>query len=393
MDGHDYFQWAQTDDCTNGTGGGDTRGPYATICWNETCDQAEGVEYGAKRYFSQPVFNGAWTLDGLCDIPFCREWGEGLEIGYVATQHFTQQLAGCPGPAASDGLPTSGSTITWDEIPSLDYQMCYYDNWLKITWGLPYGYMMGLRQAGCKNRWGQYSLSIVLDSRTEDGVMRVRDENRIIHAGKVAMGATTGAVRTTGSVGTMNPALQTLSPSGYDHNFRTWWAEANGGTVDLTFDVAGSGGDTVTALQNPTFRIAYLASAPTSVSLNSQALTEGSGYYASYNDSLEEAWVTLVSELSGSNTIHIEGEPSAGVRRMHDYRAARYVMTERAGMLETAVYAASGRMVLRRTEDVGRGQRVKTARTLVCDEPSLVTGTYVVRMRGAGIDACTKVVK
>ena len=49
------------------------------------------------------------------------------------------------------------------------------------------------------------------------GVKRVRDENRIIHNGNVSLSAIKGSVVTTGPVGTVNPALQTLSPQGFDH--------------------------------------------------------------------------------------------------------------------------------------------------------------------------------
>ena len=57
---------------------------------------------------------------------------------------------------------------------------------------MPYGYMNGGNHvnnggagmmSGTKNGWGQYSLSIIFDAMSEDGVKRVRNENSSIHNG------------------------------------------------------------------------------------------------------------------------------------------------------------------------------------------------------------------
>jgi hypothetical protein len=315
MDGHDYFQWQNTVDVRAGTTGGDSRGPYCTMKWDGVdFSAAEGVEYGAAKYFYQPVYNGPWTFSGTCDIPFCREWDNNREVGYVQTQTFNQQLAGNPTWGGSLNLNASGdkvdggpySTVTnGDNDWAFDFQMNFYDKAKKITWGMPYGYMNGgnkanaeSRAAGTKDGWGQYSLSIIFDSQAQAGVYRVRDENRAIHNGSVSLSAIEGVIVTTGPVGTANPAMQTLSPAGFDHNYRTFWVEANAsGNSEFTFKI-----DTA-RIQNPVFRIKKTGTVPRTVMLNSVALTEGKDYYASHNPRTSESWITILREMTGTNTI------------------------------------------------------------------------------------------
>jgi hypothetical protein len=310
MDGHEYFQWAETVNAKGGTKAGDSRGPYATIDWDGMGGPAEGVEYGAKKYFKQPLLSGSgfpdrsgpWTLGGTCDIPYAWEWAHNREIGYLATQTFAQQNQGVP--AWSDGLPAGGSSMdpngeTW----RTDYQMNFYDQGIKITWGQPYGWMNNSADAtaaAClKGGWGQYSLSIVLDGRPEGGVMRVRDENRAIHSGKVAFAAATGAVKTQGPVGTANPALQTLSPAGYDHNYRAWWAVAAGNQASVSLDI----GDAEVSLASPVFRFSEMSAPPSAITLNGSALTEGKDYFVSLDAAGKEVWVTIAKTLRGANRI------------------------------------------------------------------------------------------
>ena len=312
FDGLDYFQWQETVQC-----GGkldsimDSRGPYCTMDWdgNGQFDVIDGQEYGAQKYFSQPSFsnnNGAYTLGGNCDIPYVLEWKNNSEVGFVQTQTFAQQLAGAP--EFSSKLPLAGtlSTLTSDAW-MLDFQMNIYDLQQKITWGMPYGYMEGMPPTGfsltgTKNGWGQYSLSIVFDALTTAGVKRVMGENRIIQNGNVSLSASIGSVVTSGQVGTKNPATQVLSPAGYDHNYRAWYVQTNGSDqVQVTMNVSSG------SLTNPTFRIKNISQIPNNVTFNGNLLTENSDYYASYDGVNNEAWVTLLRNVTGSNTILIQG--------------------------------------------------------------------------------------
>ncbi|MFN3404297.1 MAG: T9SS type A sorting domain-containing protein [Cytophagaceae bacterium] len=301
MDGLDYFQWQETVDGRAGTKFADSRGPYCTMQWDGIDFSAvDGQEYGAEKYFSQPTYNGPWTLNGTCDIPFVRQWDNNREVGYVQTQTFTQQLAGVPNWSGSWNLPASGSSVQDADVWKFDYQMNFYDKAKKITWGMPLGYMQGSASAGGKNGWGQYSLSIIFDNKTDNGVMRLRDENRIIHNGNVALSATKGSIVTSGPVGTANPATQTLSPAGFDHNYRTWWIQANaGGEAEVTLNV-NSG-----SLKHPTFRIKSMNGAPTSVKLNGTTLLSNVDYYASFNSSTGEVWLTLLKNVSGTNSLNV----------------------------------------------------------------------------------------
>ncbi|MFN3404300.1 MAG: T9SS type A sorting domain-containing protein [Cytophagaceae bacterium] len=310
MDGQDYFQWQNTTDATNGTLNGDSRGPYCTMNWDGVdFSQVEGQEYAAKRYFSQPSYNGAWTLDGNVDIPYVRQWDNNREIGYVQTQTFDQQLAGNPTWGGSLNLGTSGSTVADEDVWKFDYQMNFYDKAKKITWGLPYGWLKGDASAGTKNKWGQYSLSVILDGKNTGGVLRVRDENRAIHNGSVILTAVAGSVVTAGPVGTVNPATQTLSPAGYDHNYRTWWVVADGtGNLDLNMNVNGG-----SVLQNPTFRVKGMTGLPSSVKFNNTTLVAGTDFYASYYASKSEVWITVKRNFTGSVNLKVADANNTGL--------------------------------------------------------------------------------
>ena len=319
MDGHEYFQWTETVDTKGGTNKADSRGPYCTINWDGTGGPAEGVEYGAKRFFKQPVLSGAgfpnrsgpWTISGTCDIPYAWEWAHGREIGYVATQTFVQQNQGVP--AWSDGLAAGGSGFdpagagafgtAGNDVWRTDYQMNFYDQGVKITWGQPYGWMSNsddAKVAGClKNGFGQYSLSIVLGSKTAAGVSRLRAENGAIHSGKVAFTAAAGTVKAQGPTGMANPAPQALSPLGYDHNHRAWWASAAGNAADVTLTIT----DAAASLVSPTFRFSEMAALPSAASLNGSPLEAGKDYYASLDAASKEVWITVARSFQGVNRL------------------------------------------------------------------------------------------
>ncbi|MFL5727951.1 MAG: T9SS type A sorting domain-containing protein, partial [Cytophagaceae bacterium] len=190
---------------------------------------------------------------------------------------------------------------------------------------------------GNKNGWGQYSVSVVLDAMSEAGVKRVRDENRAIQNGSVSLTANTGSIVTTGPVGTVNPATQTLSPAGYDHNYRTWWVNADAsGNTDITMTVTGA------TLQNPTFRIKSSGSLPTSVKYNSTLLTDGVDYFASYNSSASEVWITIVRSVTGTANLQVSSSA-----------ATTALMPVGKDMLKVYPNPFSGRVVVETTQMPG----------------------------------------
>ncbi len=324
LDGLDYFQFGLCENVSSGTMAADTRSPYATIDYSGQGAIAEGLEYGAQKYFKQPLlsyigrtdwnnWSGAFTFGGSCDIPYAWEWAKGKELGFVASQTYTQQNCGVPGWSSAN-IPASGPHMgdLWgDATWATDYQMNFYDCSIKTTWGMPYGWMNAsgdaLDGSFLKSKWGQYSLSIIFDSKSDSGVMRVRDENRLIHSGGVAISAAVGTVKTQGPVGTTNPALQTLSPAGYDHNFRTWWVAASNNRADLTINITQS----AKSLVSPVLRISSMTALPTSISLNGIALPLNSGYFASLDATNQEVWITLARTLTGVNRIVVESSPSS----------------------------------------------------------------------------------
>ena len=321
MDGHDYFQWSETVDTKGGTAKADSRGPYCTMNWDGAGGPAEGVEYAAKRYFKQPDLSGSgfpnrtgpWTMSGTADIPYAWEWAHEREIGYVATQTFAQQNQGVP--AWSDGMAASGTGMApdGDVVWRTDYQMNFYDQSMKITWGQPYGWMNNVEDAtvaGClKGGFGQYSLSIMLDAKAAGGVMRLRDENRAIHSGKVAFTAAAGTVKAQGPTGMANPAPQTLLPAGYDHNHRAWWAAAQGNAADVTLAISDAGA----SIAAPTFRFSEMTAVPAGLTLNGAALVSGKDYYASFDAANREVWITVARTVQGSSRLVL----TAGNAKVH----------------------------------------------------------------------------
>ncbi len=309
MDGLDYFQWQETVDGRAGTLAGDSRGPYCTMSWDGVDFSAvTGQEYGAQKYFIQNAYNGPWTFSGTCDIPYVLQWDNSREVGFVQTQTFTQQLSGVPTWSGSLNLAASGSYVDDADTWKFDYQMNLYDKAKKITWGMPYGYMNANAASGTKSGWGQYSLSIVFDAMAEGGVKRVRNENRVIQNGNVALTASVGSVVTTGPVGTANPALQTLVPAGFDHNYRTWWIQASGSGESVVAMNVTSG-----SLKNPTFRIKAMSDVPGIVQYNGATLVINTDYYASFNSSTGEAWVTILRNVTGNNTIRFVDSNTSGI--------------------------------------------------------------------------------
>jgi hypothetical protein len=256
------------------------------------------VEYAARRYFSQPKYNGPYTFGGLADIPYCREWDNGKEVGYVQSQTYDQQMAGI---LWSEYIPASGETFPDDQRPNLDFQMNYWDKMKKITWGMPYGYMNAdgpwPSRGGTKGGWGQYSLSIIFDALKEDGVLRVRDENRAIHNGGIVVSVSIGELVKEGTVGTANPNKQLLSPQGYDHNFRLWRIQADQNKAIININ------SRTTVLTNPVFIISNLTSASFILTYNGTKLIPETDYYLSYAAQTREAWITLIRKIYGKDNI------------------------------------------------------------------------------------------
>jgi hypothetical protein len=269
---------------------------------------------------SFPNRSGPWIFGGTCDIPYVWEWANAREIGYVATQTYSQQAVGNEtwGASLNFGDTASGATIdpnndSWE----FDFQMNFYDEWMKITWGMPWGYMnngdnWANSVPNCvKNGWGEYSLSVIMDSKSDSGVMRIRDENRATQTGKVAFSANTGTIRISGPVGTANPDTQNLVPAGFDHNYRAWWITAAANTALCSLNVTAA-----RPLVNPTFRISAMSALPGVVSHNGATLTSGTGYYASYDSITSEVWLTILGGFSGNNTIGVNVGSGVVVKQM-----------------------------------------------------------------------------
>ena len=92
--------------------------------------------------------------------------------------------------------------------------------------------------------------------------------------GNVTLQARTGAVKLQGPVGTVNPNLQSLSPAGFDHNYRAWWVDASSEKAVLDFNFLHGA-----TIVNPTFRFSNMHAGPKSVALNVRSLNVNKDYF------------------------------------------------------------------------------------------------------------------
>ena len=128
--------------------------------------------------------------------------------------------------------------------------------------------------------------------------------NRNIQNGSVGSSVTTGSIRDSVPVGTVNPANQISTPRGFDHNYRAWWLTASNGSAACSIKVASS-----LSLVNPTLRISSLSSV-NSVSLDGSSLAKNTDYYLSRDSINKECWITINRVLVGNNGIVINGATS-----------------------------------------------------------------------------------
>jgi hypothetical protein len=304
--GVDYFQTSYTIQGVPGSSN-DSRYPYSGLAWDGSGQWTplEGQEYSSHKYFKQPSYNGDWTWGGDAkkDICYVWEWDHDREFGYVQTQTYEQQPCGSLEQASNldavtdrTQVPTSGNN--WQHA----YQMNFFDGMRKMTWGTSYYFTSGDSKTGApnttKNGWGQYSLSVVLDTKSEGGVTRLRNENLAIQSGKVSLTASVGQVAVEGPVGYANPNLQALSPAGFDHVFRVWLVRADGGRAAFALDAAAP-------IANPTFRVIGLGHAPR-VQIDGAAATADVDYFASLDTARSEVWLTLLKTLSGTVALSLE---------------------------------------------------------------------------------------
>jgi hypothetical protein len=276
------------------------RTPYARFDFDGDGSAAEGISgmrYGDDKVFVSNDMKG-FTYGGTNTVPFTHEWKTtpDREWGFVQTLTFAQQKAGYD---AADFEPSSG-TLTGSFDQSNPWQLGYWMNGVSAPpWS---GDEMSWRKK-CNSEFdtsGSYSVVIVVGTKSSAGVDALVKELETIHAGKVTLTATSGAVVTSGPEGCASAKAFTYDPPGFNHVYRTWDLDHGASSTDFSLAVTSG------AVHNPVFAIHGYGSAPAQVSLGGKALTSGVDYAASV-DTAGTLFLTIIGDLSGTSTISVSG--------------------------------------------------------------------------------------
>lgn len=314
-DGLDYVIYAHTLDASAGIDSdpmrflNNTLAPYSLLTpasWKNTYDWAggrdapDGQGFGDFKTFVTGDMRN-WTYGGTNTIPYVWMWvtplsGRGdAEAAYVQTETYSQKNAG---EGFANGQDASGSRLP--VYPDLNgqeyaYQLNFFDayNSKRMTWGTRFGVLYG--GFGSTRGYWNYSLAMNLGRYTDHGTNDLIRETESIHNGMLQVSALVGSLVTSGNEGSGNPTQKTYSPAGYDHVYRTWETRAAGNTVRLRMDT-GSG-----QYKRPTIVVRNFTASEARVTLNGAPVQVST----TLDDAGDSLWVTVLSTLSGNNTLEI----------------------------------------------------------------------------------------
>ncbi|GEM_PF-4959524 len=301
-----YFSFDWDGDGTTG----DNEGGTSTIVPISGCSFADG-----KVFHTSDMLN--WTYGGSSKIPYVWSWMQGnitgsdtvtrsynAELGLVQTVSTNIHIGGGP----NGGIASSGTNLPGDidtaNAWKLPYQLNAYQSWKgnRLTWQLPYNYVDG-ENGETTPPYQSYTVSILLDKRTEKGVTNLIVENQNIMAGNVTFSAVAGTILTSGPEGVGNPNTKTYSHVGYDDVYRTWEMTASTNVAEFNFNLASF------VYKSPVFVIkGFTASVKPDVVSNTLLnvrLSEGSDYLCSLDDANDSLYLTLIGDVTGNNRIRV----------------------------------------------------------------------------------------
>ena len=315
--GLDHFLYSITYDCsrdykkdgvpfTN-----DSRSPYTSFDWDGNGIKEEaisGLMYGTHRKFKTFDMK-TWEYKEPNIVPFVWEWKteDDREIGYVQTETFTQQRGGGEGFGMGGDYEDHGykysdhGNLDTLDIWRMHYQMNGYQQFKdnRITWGMPYGAVDG--GYGTKAPYQCYTLAIILDKYSDNGVKNLIAETELIHSKDLHFSVLSGEIITSGIEGPGNPNERAYSPAGYNHVLRTW--ELKAGKIQSIFNFDINKG----IYKNPVFVLHnYLGRViPAKITLNGKKLKNQNDFLCSLDKKGKELYCTLLKQIRGKNKIVI----------------------------------------------------------------------------------------
>ncbi|MDP3153981.1 MAG: hypothetical protein Q8N23_15010 [Archangium sp.] len=321
-DGLDYVVFAHTIDASAGIDSdpvsfmNNTLAPYSLVVpagWKGTTDWAggngapDGQSFGDSKFFVTNDLRN-WTYGSANTIPFIWQWvtplsGRGdAEAAFVQTETYTQKRAG---EGFAGGQNAQGTRMP--VYPDLNgqefsYQMNFFDAYgsKRMTWGTQFGSLYG--GGGATRGYQNYSLAMSMGKYTEHGAADLLRETESIHDGMLQVQAIIGSLVSLGNEGSGNATPHAYSPAGYNHVYRTWEAHASGNTLRLRFDT-GAG-----QYKRPTIVVRGFTDTGATVTLNGAPVAAST----SLDDAGDVLWVTLLTTLTGTNTIDITTTGSPG---------------------------------------------------------------------------------
>jgi hypothetical protein len=147
-----------------------------------------------------------------------------------------------------------------------------------------------------------YSVKLVLDPHSANPTQNVARQAETISLTRLT--ASTGSVRSVGSVGIGRSGTQTYNPAGYSPIFGTWEVDAANNALNLNFTVQAAA---PAPLDTPVIVVHNHAKAVSlvQVSLDGVSLVAGKDYFLSARPAQSELWLTLARKLSGAHNLQV----------------------------------------------------------------------------------------
>lgn len=387
----------------------DSRAPYGELAIDGSgFDNISGTAWGDRFKFTSttsPVtLNSSWTWTQPNTVPYVKEWLTGpltgdnrldATMGIVQTQTNAQQDAG--------GGRESGITNFWGKTSAQGnacgaMKMPCPNDWpyqananslegapggnnnARLTWKTQFGFIgsatyplldgSGLSAPGYPKK--SYSTYIILGTHSSAPVEAQVTQVETVQS--LMLGASVGAVVTSGPAGITRADNVTYSPAGYNHVYGALAFNAAGNMLTANINV-GNG-----TLKKPLIIVGNYTGNLPQVRLGGVTLAADADYYLSQRVSANELWITLNRDLSGAvNQFEIVGSAGAPAQPMNVVATA--INGTRVDVTWSAVAGAVSYQVDRMSAGGGFTQIATPATNAYSDLGVMPGNAYLYRVR------------